>query len=38
MYPCSYCGLAPLSHSVAKGELRALSDGTEIVCKEIAAL
>src|SRR5690606_18633419 len=37
LYPCTNCGMAPLSRSVATGKLRALSAGAEIVRKELAA-
>lgn len=35
LYPCTNCGMAPLSRSVARGKLSALSAGTEIVRKEL---
>ena len=35
--PCTNCGMAPLSRRVAKGKLKALSAGAEIVRKELAA-
>lgn len=37
LYPCTNCGMAPLSRDVARGKLRALSAGAEIVRREIAA-
>lgn len=37
LYPCTNCGMAPLSRSVARGKLKALSAGAEIVRKEIMA-
>lgn len=37
LYPCTNCGMAPLSRSVARGKLRALSAGAEIARKEIMA-
>jgi len=35
LYPCTNCGMAPLSHEVARGKLNALSAGAEIVRKEL---
>jgi len=35
LYPCTNCGMAPLSHEVANGKLNALSKGAEIVRKEL---
>ncbi len=35
LYPCTNCGMAPLSKEVANGKLRALAAGAEIVRKEI---
>lgn len=37
LYPCTNCGMAPLSRQVATGKLKALSAGAEIVRKELAA-
>lgn len=37
LYPCTNCGMAPLSRQVARGKLKALSDGAEIIRKELAA-
>jgi 5-methyltetrahydropteroyltriglutamate--homocysteine methyltransferase len=37
LYPCTNCGMAPLSHEVARGKLNALSAGAEIVRKESLA-
>ncbi|MEO0444117.1 MAG: methionine synthase [Pseudomonadota bacterium] len=37
LYPCTNCGMAPLSREVARGKLNALSAGAEIVRKELAA-
>ncbi|OBY27612.1 methionine synthase [Leisingera sp. JC1] len=37
LYPCTNCGMAPLSRTVARGKLDALSAGAEIVRKELAA-
>jgi 5-methyltetrahydropteroyltriglutamate--homocysteine methyltransferase len=38
LYPCTNCGMAPLSRSVARGKLNALSIGAEIVRKELDSL
>lgn len=35
LYPCTNCGMAPLSREVARGKLHALSAGAEIVRKEL---
>ncbi|WP_010521486.1 methionine synthase [Aquimarina agarivorans] len=35
LYPCTNCGMAPLSRNIAKGKLNALSAGTEILRKEL---
>ncbi|MBU2917079.1 methionine synthase [Psychrosphaera sp. F3M07] len=35
LYPCTNCGMAPLSREVARGKLQALSAGTAIVRKEL---
>ena len=35
LYPCTNCGMAPLSRSVARGKLNALSAGAEIIRKEL---
>jgi 5-methyltetrahydropteroyltriglutamate--homocysteine methyltransferase len=37
LYPCTNCGMAPLSRPVARGKLKALGAGAEIVRKELAA-
>ncbi|MNX22132.1 2-hydroxypropyl-CoM lyase [compost metagenome] len=37
LYPCTNCGMAPLSRRVATGKLSALSAGAEIVRREISA-
>ena len=37
LYPCTNCGMAPLSRRVAKGKLAALGAGAEIVRKELSA-
>ncbi|WP_010177326.1 methionine synthase [Aquimarina agarilytica] len=35
LYPCTNCGMAPLSRNVARGKLSALSAGAEIIRKEL---
>jgi 5-methyltetrahydropteroyltriglutamate--homocysteine methyltransferase len=35
LYPCTNCGMAPLSRTVANAKLNALSAGAEIVRKEL---
>lgn len=37
LYPCTNCGMAPLSREVARGKLNALSAGAEIIRKELAS-
>ncbi|ADT89526.1 methionine synthase [Vibrio sp. Vb2880] len=37
LYPCTNCGMAPLSRDVARGKLSALSAGAEIIRQEILA-
>ncbi|MGH1441279.1 MAG: methionine synthase [Cellvibrionaceae bacterium] len=37
LYPCTNCGMAPLSREVARGKLEALRAGAEIVRREITA-
>jgi len=37
LYPCTNCGMVPLSREVARGKLRALAAGAAIVRKELAA-
>lgn len=37
LYPCTNCGMAPLSREVARGKLSALSAGAEIIRRELAA-
>lgn len=34
LYPCTNCGMAPLTRNVARGKLSALSAGAEIIRKE----
>ncbi|MEJ6078988.1 methionine synthase [Vibrio sp. 1-Bac 57] len=36
LYPCTNCGMAPLSREVARGKLKALSAGAAIVRKELS--
>ena len=36
IYPCTNCGMAPLSREVARQKLQALAAGTEIMRKELA--
>ncbi|MEK7438197.1 MAG: methionine synthase [Pseudomonadota bacterium] len=36
LYPCTNCGMVPLSREVARGKLRALGAGAALVRKEIA--
>lgn len=35
LYPCTNCGMAPLSREVARGKLNALNAGAEIIRKEL---
>lgn len=35
LYPCTNCGMAPLSRHVARGKLNALSAGAEIIRQEL---
>lgn len=37
LYPCTNCGMAPLSREVARGKLNALSAGADIIRKELSA-
>lgn len=37
LYPCTNCGMAPLSRDVARGKLNALSAGADIVRRELSA-
>ena len=37
LYPCTNCGMAPLSRGVARGKLDALCAGAHIIRKELAA-
>ena len=36
LYPCTNCGMAPLSRNVARGKLNALSAGAEIIRRELS--
>ncbi len=38
LYPCTNCGMAPLSRDVARGKLKALSAGAEIVRRELSVI
>jgi 5-methyltetrahydropteroyltriglutamate--homocysteine methyltransferase len=35
LYPCTNCGMAPMSAATAYGKLRALARGAAIVCEEL---
>lgn len=37
LYPCTNCGMAPLSREVARGKLNALHAGAEIIRRELSA-
>ena len=37
LYPCTNCGMAPLSRDLARGKLNALSAGADIIRKELLA-
>lgn len=37
LYPCTNCGMAPLPRHIAKGKLRALSEGAALLRKELAS-
>ena len=37
LYPCTNCGMAPLSRNVARRKLAALSAGADIVRRELSA-
>jgi 5-methyltetrahydropteroyltriglutamate--homocysteine methyltransferase len=37
LYPCTNCGMAPLSRRVAQGKLTALSAGADIVRRELSS-
>ena len=36
LYPCTNCGMAPLSREVARGKLNALHAGAQIIRDELA--
>ena len=36
IYPCTNCGMAPLSREIARQKLQALAAGAEIIRKELA--
>ncbi|ADZ91148.1 methionine synthase [Marinomonas mediterranea] len=36
LYPCTNCGMAPLSREVASGKLKALNAGAELVRRELS--
>ena len=36
LYPCTNCGMAPLSRDIARGKLEALAAGADIVRKELS--
>ena len=36
LYPCANCGMAPLSRSIARGKLKALRAGADIVRNELS--
>jgi 5-methyltetrahydropteroyltriglutamate--homocysteine methyltransferase len=36
IYPCTNCGMAPLSRELARGKLNALAAGAAIVRKELS--
>lgn len=38
LYPCTNCGMAPLSREVSTAKLHALSAGAEIIRRELSAL
>jgi 5-methyltetrahydropteroyltriglutamate--homocysteine methyltransferase len=35
LFPCTNCGMAPMSSAVAYGKLDALSRGARMVCEEL---
>jgi 5-methyltetrahydropteroyltriglutamate--homocysteine methyltransferase len=37
LYPCTNCGMVPLSREVARGKLRALAQGAALVRKDLGA-
>ena len=36
LYPCTNCGMVPLTREVARGKLRALAAGAAVVRREVA--
>ena len=36
LYPCTNCGMAPLSRDIAAAKLKALSEGAKIVRQELS--
>ena len=36
LYPCTNCGMVPLTRSVSQGKLQALAAGAAIVRRELA--
>jgi len=38
LYPCTNCGMAPLSRDLARGKLNALRAGADIVRRELSAM
>ena len=36
LYPCTNCGMAPLARGVARGKLKALSAGADIIRRELS--
>jgi 5-methyltetrahydropteroyltriglutamate--homocysteine methyltransferase len=36
LYPCTNCGMAPMSRDVAEGKLKALAAGAALVRRELA--
>ena len=37
LYPCTNCGMVPLSQEVTRAKLNALAAGTEIIRRELCA-
>lgn len=37
LYPCTNCGMAPLARDVARGKLKALGAGAELIRRELSA-
>ncbi|AKH44347.1 5-methyltetrahydropteroyltriglutamate--homocysteine methyltransferase [Altererythrobacter atlanticus] len=38
LYPCTNCGMAPLPREIARGKLKALSEGAELVRRELTGV